>query len=79
MKNAADFPEHDSDVSSLKDGEGDLKEVSKNLRMLVGKYSAEEALRHTDSEWHEVALVTDRFLFVLFVILFMITTLALLS
>ncbi|XP_041360328.1 acetylcholine receptor subunit beta-like [Gigantopelta aegis] len=79
MKNTADFHEHDSDVSALKDGDGDLKEVSKNLRMLVGKYSAEEALRYTDNEWHEIALVTDRLLFVVFVILFMITTLALLS
>ncbi|XP_046366430.2 neuronal acetylcholine receptor subunit beta-4-like [Haliotis rufescens] len=79
MKASADYPDHDSDVTPLKDGESELKEVSRNLRMLVGRYSADQVVRHNDSEWREVALVIDRLLFLIFLGLFLLTTLSLLT
>ncbi|XP_046585319.1 acetylcholine receptor subunit beta-type unc-29-like [Haliotis rubra] len=79
MKTSADYPEQDSDVTPLKDGESDLKEVSRNLRMLVGRYSADQVIKHNDSEWREVALVIDRLLFLIFLGLFLLTTLSLLT
>ncbi len=79
MKTSTDFTEHESDVTPLKDVDAELKEVSRNLRTLVGRYSTDQAIKEADSEWREIALVVDRLLFLMFSVMFLLTTLSILS
>ncbi|KAK6189045.1 hypothetical protein SNE40_005094 [Patella caerulea] len=75
-----EFTETDSDVTALKEGqELDSKDLPKSVRVLVGKYQSETEPRHYGSEWTEIARVVDRLLFILFLALFVLTSLALLT
>jgi hypothetical protein len=76
--------EADADASSLKgsdSGEGAGKgEMTRSLRALLGRYNAEQQQAAGPGvEWREIARVLDRFLFFVFVILFMLVSISLLG
>ncbi|ESO92535.1 hypothetical protein LOTGIDRAFT_162441 [Lottia gigantea] len=74
-----EFAETDSDVTALKEGDHDAKDIPKSVRVLIGKYQTQNENKGHSSEWMEIARVVDRLLFILFLALFLLTTLALLS
>ena len=80
LKNGADPLEVDADAASLKGSDSsEAKELTRSLRLMLGRYSAEQLLHQGGGEWREIARVVDRLLFVVFVVLFMLTSISLLS
>ncbi|XP_070194044.1 neuronal acetylcholine receptor subunit alpha-10-like [Littorina saxatilis] len=81
LKNGTDNSvEADADAASLKGSDSsDAKELTRSLRLMLGRYSAEQLVQQGGGEWPEIARVVDRLLFVVFVILFMLTSISLLS
>nr|KAG5710281.1 hypothetical protein BaRGS_008997 [Batillaria attramentaria] len=79
LKNGNDTLEADADAASLKGSDSEAKEITRSLRVMLGRYSAEQAVVAGGGEWREIARVVDRLLFVVFVILFMLTSISLLS
>lgn len=81
LKNGTDNSvEADADAASLKGSDSsDAKELTRSLRLMLGRYSAEQLVQQGGGEWREIARVVDRLLFVVFVILFMLTSISLLS
>ena len=79
LRNANDNMEADADAASLKGSDSsEAKELTRSLKVMLGRYSAEQ-LHQQGGEWREIARVVDRLLFVVFVILFMLTSISLLS
>lgn len=77
QKNGHDLLEGDADASSLKENEtsSETRDITRSFRQMLGHYFAEQA----GGEWREIARVVDRLLFLVFVVLFMLTSISLLS
>lgn len=72
--------EAEADAASLKGSDSsEAKELTRSLRVMLGRYSAEQMQTQGGGEWREIARVVDRLLFVVFVVLFMLTSISLLS
>ena len=72
--------EAEADAASLKGSDSsEAKELTRSLRVMLGRYSAEQMQMQGGGEWREIARVVDRLLFVVFVVLFMLTSVSLLS
>lgn len=57
----------------------ELKEIAEYLRTLIEQIASKDAISRVNKDWMEVARVLDRFLFVLYVVLFIILCFALLA
>ena len=80
LRNGNENLEADADAASLKGSDSsEAKELTRNMRVMLGRYSAEQLQQQGGGEWREIARVVDRLLFVVFVILFMLTSISLLS
>ncbi|PVD23611.1 hypothetical protein C0Q70_16884 [Pomacea canaliculata] len=79
LKHGSETVDADADASSLKGGDSlEAREVTRSTRLIPGRFPADRCLPQ-GGEWREIARVIDRLLFLVFVILFMLTSISLLS
>lgn len=84
---ALELPEQDLDqdqASSMKEmynttTEAYLRNIAKSTKLTAGKYVAEESLERLNAEWQDVAIVLDRMCFFIFMVLYIIIILSLVS
>lgn len=72
-------PTSDKKEMQSNSSEAHLRSIAKSAKISASKYVAEESLERLNSEWQDLAQVLDRFCFVIFMILYIIIILSLVS
>ncbi|XP_046542525.1 neuronal acetylcholine receptor subunit beta-3-like [Haliotis rubra] len=57
----------------------EMRDVSRYLKYICGKLSADDSYRNVNQDWEELARVVDRVLFVIFFILYVLTAVSMLT
>jgi hypothetical protein len=65
-------------LMSSSSNDAELREIHRCVRFMMGKMAADDSYSNVNQEWEELARVLDRCLFLTFLILYIITLVALL-